>query len=124
MADSKIDNNLSFGERLKHLRMQKGMSQKDFAQSVDIHPVHYNRYEKGATTPAAETLSKLADGLGVSVDYLLEGEEQDAAVADLKDRELLELFKEIEKCSPEVKDHAKYTLKAYIKAEKIQTLAS
>jgi transcriptional regulator with XRE-family HTH domain len=113
----------AFGERLKSLRMSKGMSQKAFAENVGVHPVHYNRYENGVTVPAAETLSKLAEGLGVSVDYLLEGKNEDAAVANFEDKELLGMFAEIEKMPAPVKAHVKFALDSIIRSQKVQQIA-
>lgn len=124
----KIKNNNSneaFAKRLKELRMQKGLSQKEFAKTVDIHPVHYNRYEKGATFPTAETLTRLADGLGVSVDYLLDGEEIDAAIANFEDRDLLKLFERLEKLPDEDKEKIKDVIDAFLmKKELKKQLAS
>jgi len=122
--DSKKSENLSLAERLKALRMQKGLSQRKFSTMVDLNYTQYNRYEKGDRKPSTETIAKLADALDVSVDYLLDGEAKDAAIADMEDRELLQMFKEIEKFSPETKANIKATLNAYIKAEKLQQLAS
>lgn len=53
--------------------------------------------------PSTEILGKLADALGVTVDYLYEGETADAVTADFEDRDLLALFKEVEKFPPEKK---------------------
>lgn len=62
----------SFGERLRSLRQKKQMSQKDLAkrlgfsgQSIIAH------YESNNKQPSHQTLSKIADILQVSVDYLL-----------------------------------------------------
>jgi transcriptional regulator with XRE-family HTH domain len=93
----------AFGARLKQLRMQKGTSQRAFASATKINYVQYNRYENGETIPTAEILGRLADALGVSVDYLLEGDNKSAAVANLEDKDLLALFKEVEKFPPEKK---------------------
>jgi transcriptional regulator with XRE-family HTH domain len=106
------------------LRIQKGISQKEFAELVNLHPVQYNRYEKGETIPTTETLAKLADALGVSVDYLYDGTEEDAAVANLEDIELLKLFKEIENFNQEEKNHVKFILDSVVKNKKLKQLAS
>ena len=47
----------------------------------------------------------LADVLDVSVDYLLEGTTHDAARADFEDRELLKMFKEVERGTDEKKTY-------------------
>lgn len=93
----------AFGLRVKQLRMQTGKNQRAFAKATKINYVQYNRYENGETIPTAEILGKLAEALGTSVDYLLEGKEESAAVANLEDKDLLVLFKQVEKFPPEKK---------------------
>jgi transcriptional regulator with XRE-family HTH domain len=116
--------NIQFSERLKSLRKKAGYSQKEFAELVGLHQVQYGRYERGDSRPYSETLTKIADALGVSTDYLLEGQTEDAITANMQDKELLKLFTEIEKLDPEVKDKVKYMLDAIITKNKIQQLAS
>ena len=119
-----ITTKVTISERIRRLRIQKGVSQKEFADQIGLHPAQYNRYEKGENIPATEILGKLADALNVSFDYLYEGEKEDAITADFEDRELLEMFKEIEKLPTDKKEHIKYTLKSYIKAEKHEMVSA
>ena len=84
---------------------------------------HSLGYEKGETLPSTETLAKLADALNVSVDYLYDGEEQDAAVANFSDKELLKLFQEVENFSTEEKDHVKFLITAIVKNKKYQEIS-
>ncbi|MCC8422902.1 helix-turn-helix transcriptional regulator [Photorhabdus thracensis] len=62
-----------FGVRLKALRKQKGWPQKELAGKVEIRFQQLNKYESGLNIPPAEMMVKLADVLGVTVDYLLTG---------------------------------------------------
>jgi len=110
-------------QRLKQLRMQKGFSQKEFARVVKLAYAQYNRYERGDNIPNAETLTKLADALNISVDYLLEGEEKDAAFANFEDKDLLQLFSEIEKLKTEDKKYIKKVLGDLVKVKKFEELA-
>jgi len=106
--------NEQFAERLRQLRMQKGISQKDFAHQIDLNYPQYNRYEKGETLPSAETLTKLADALNVTVDYLLEGKSEDAATARFEDTDLLRLFERLEKLSPADKNSIKDVIDGFL----------
>jgi len=63
----------AFGSRLKGLRKQKNWSQKELAALVDVRFQQLNKYESGLNIPPAEMLVKLADALGVTVDFLLTG---------------------------------------------------
>lgn len=113
-----------FPERLRLLRIQKGLSQNDLAKLMDVHNNNISRYERGESKPSAESLRILADALDVSTDYLYDGIEEDAAVADFEDKELLQMFQEIEKFSADKKGHIKAVLDAFIKSEKLRQLAS
>lgn len=62
--------------KLKFFRKQKGVSQAAIADYLGIAPNSYSRYENGYRQPDLETLQKLADYFGVSVDELLGGEPQ------------------------------------------------
>lgn len=115
----KINDDLKgFAARLRALRMQKGLSQIDLAKLLRVHSNHISRYERGETKPSAGSLKALADGLGVSADYLIDGNEENAAVAKMADRDLLKMFEEVEKFSPEEKEHIKYVLENAIKNKK------
>ena len=104
-------NIVGFAERLKHLRQNKNLSQTELAETVGLRYAHIGRYERGLSQPSAQMLSRLADVLDVSADYLLNGNEEDAAVADLKDKELVAIFKEVDACSDEEKEFIKKVLK-------------
>lgn len=66
----------AFGARVKQLRKNRGWSQKQLAGQLDIRFQLLNKYEGGQHIPPAETLIKLADVLGTTVDYLLTGNPQ------------------------------------------------
>jgi len=127
-VEEEVTNNTSniqeFSERLRKLRIKSGYSQKEFAELVGLHQVQYGRYERGDSKPYSETLTKIADALEVSTDYLLEGDSEDAIIADMKDKELLKLFTEIEKLDPDVKEKVKFLLDAVITKNKVRELAS
>ena len=67
-----------FNERLKTLRIQRKMTQSELAKKIYISQPAYSKYEVGTASPNAETLSKIADALDVSVDYLLGSDSQPA----------------------------------------------
>lgn len=57
--------------RLKELRNEKGVLQKDVAQYLKISTTAYGYYEQGKRSPDPETIDKLSDYYHVSTDYLL-----------------------------------------------------
>lgn len=57
--------------RLRDLREDHDLSQKQIADILDIQQTVYSRYERGAQTIPLEHLIKLAKFYNVSTDYLL-----------------------------------------------------
>lgn len=58
-------------KRLKELRQDRDLLQKDIATFLNITTSAYGFYEQGKRVPDSDTLSKLADFFEVSVDYIL-----------------------------------------------------
>ncbi len=62
---------LMFKDRLKKLRKEKELTQKEIAKELDITQQQYAKWENGERNPNSETLEKLADYFKVTTDYLL-----------------------------------------------------
>lgn len=60
-----------FGVRLKELRKERRIYQREMGELLKITLRHYQRMEKGEINVPALTLCTLADYFGVSTDYLL-----------------------------------------------------
>ena len=60
-----------FGERLKQLRIAKGIKQIDMAKLLDVTDRHYQQMEYGKVNVPALTLIALAEYFNVSLDYLV-----------------------------------------------------
>lgn len=79
------------GLRIAALRRQRGLSQTQLAQKLNISPSAMGMYEQGRREPSGETLVALARELQVSTDFLLTGQaafpdEQDVLSRLLLDR--------------------------------------
>ncbi len=59
------------GQRLKELREEQRLTQKQVAQALNLHTVTYLHYEKGQREPPLSVLADMALFFDVSVDYLL-----------------------------------------------------
>ena len=106
-----------FGENLKRLRIEKGISQEDMAKKIKIHANHVSRYERGLSAPAIEVVEKMAKLLEVSIDELVSGSVNERMEKNINDRELLTIFQKVQKLEPQqlfaVKDFVyAYLLKA------------
>ena len=67
---------MKFSERLKDLRKQAGLTQVDVAEKLGISQPAYASWERGVKKPTQENLVKIAQILGVSVDYLVGNSEE------------------------------------------------
>lgn len=64
---------VNFGKNLRRLRESKGYSLRQLSIKSGVSYGQISRIEKGTRgTPKPETIEKLAKGLGVSYDYLME----------------------------------------------------
>lgn len=63
---------MTFGERLRELRKEKGITQQELSKVINISDRVIGYYEANARFPRdADILITLADYFGVSVDYLI-----------------------------------------------------
>ena len=60
----------TFGERVKELRKQRGLTQRQMAATFGVTERNYQRYE-ATDSPSNDTLVKLAKFFEVSTDYLI-----------------------------------------------------
>ena len=61
---------IKFNVRLKELRLNAGLTQKDLAKAIDVGRTTISEYESGKIVPKQEGLLKIANHFNVSVDYL------------------------------------------------------
>jgi transcriptional regulator with XRE-family HTH domain len=122
MKDCKMKKN-GFSKRIRELRRQHNLSQTELGKIVGLHYTHISRYERGLSIPASDTLKRLAEGLGVTTDYLIDGKTNEVAKAKLEDKYLLQMFKEVESLPEDDKMVVKKLLNAFLTNKKIQELA-
>ena len=61
----------SLNENIRRLRISRGMNQVEFASIVGVTKQCVSNWENDNVLPSIEMLTKIADALGVSTDYLL-----------------------------------------------------
>ena len=62
-----------YGERLRELRCEKGLTQKQLAEKLNISNNHLSSVENGREMPSLELLLNICELLNVTPDYLLLG---------------------------------------------------
>lgn len=63
--------NHEFGPRLRRLRQERGLLQRDVEEALSLRPGAGSQYERGLREPGFALLLTVADYFDVSVDYLL-----------------------------------------------------
>ncbi|MBE7097399.1 helix-turn-helix domain-containing protein [Bacillus cereus] len=61
----------TFGNIIRNLRKQKGITQKELAQSLQLSESTIGMYERSERQPDYNTLIRIADYFKVSTDFLL-----------------------------------------------------
>lgn len=71
----------NFGTRLSGLRKNKGLSQEQFADEVGVSRQAISRWETGTSVPELDKIECVSDYFGISLDYLVNGDQQEEAPA-------------------------------------------
>lgn len=83
-------------EIYRRLLDEKGLKNSDVSRGTGVSNMTLSDWKRGKTTPKTDTMQKIADFLGVSVDYIMTGKESQFTVemADM-DADLIMLEKRI-----------------------------
>ncbi len=110
---------MNLGEKIKQLRTEKGFSQSLLEKKSGVNSKLLSKYENGRIMPTADTLRKIAEGLETSTDYLIFDNVPKDGLSKLKDLELFEKFKEVERLDAENRDLIKNLIDAVIIKNKV-----
>ena len=61
------------GERIKQIRLNKGISQEKFALSIEMDRTYYASVENGKRNISIINIEKIAKGLEISLEELFKG---------------------------------------------------
>jgi transcriptional regulator with XRE-family HTH domain len=86
-----------FGDKLRALRLEKGLTQTELGNRVGLSRRMVVHYEKHATRPPADKVLALANALGLSVNYLIKSDGKTHAATDTKFARRLERAKRLPK---------------------------
>lgn len=62
---------ITFGKRLGEVRKDKKLSQDELAKKLDMQGAVIGRYERDEVKPSIEVAARIAQVLGISLDYLV-----------------------------------------------------
>lgn len=71
---------MKINERLKQLRVDNNLLQKEIAKILNVPKNTYGAWERGNNEPSVDIIIKLADFYQISTDYLLNREEEDGRI--------------------------------------------
>jgi len=97
------------------LRKEKNWSQTDLANKSGVSREMISKYERELATPSIDAAKKIADVLGVSLDYLV-GEGQNVTF----DKKTLKRLQEIHNMKPDFKSHLFSVIDSVIRDYKTQ----
>ena len=63
---------MTIGEKIKHFRNMRGISQEMLGQLSGINPATIKKYEHGIRNPKPDQLLKIANGLGISINIFMD----------------------------------------------------
>lgn len=90
----------NFAQRLRELRTARNLTQTRLAELLSVSPRVYSRWETGDVTPHFDTIVRLADTLGVSLDEIA-GRKEVSSESTIKNPELNRLYKKVDQLSDE-----------------------
>lgn len=108
-------------KNLRKLRLSKGISQQQLADVIETTQQSINKYENHSTEPDIDTLIKLADYFGTTVDFLIghptSSDTAGSPVEPLLTKEEITLIENYRNISKEERESIHLVLKNYLKGK-------
>ena len=109
---------MSIGKKIRELRLEHNLLQRELAKEIHIAPNTLSQFETGQANPSYEVLSLIADFFQCSTDYLL-GREDDfgnvvvqtekPAPLPQDEQELLNIYQALSPAHrPQILEYARY----------------
>lgn len=81
------------GQRIRSLRKRRGMTQEEMADNCGLHWTYIGGLERGERNPTLTTMQKIAGGLGISVQDLLDVPRESTIERDTREGRLLKMLR-------------------------------
>lgn len=105
---------MTLGQKITQIRKEKKLSQVDVATAVGVSRDAISKYERDDIIPSVENAKKIAQTLGVSLDYLV-SEDNNVEVVDT---EMLNRMREIQRLANDDKKTVTKIIDAFIRDTK------
>jgi transcriptional regulator with XRE-family HTH domain len=125
MSDQQVSDHMQdqslradFGARLKALRKQHNILQKELAAKLGVQRAQLNKYESGLHAPPLEKIARIAAIFGVTVDYLVTGNQPDLGA--VSNPRLVERLKAMTSFPPDDQDAVLRLIDAMIYKHRVE----
>ncbi|MFH2091164.1 MAG: helix-turn-helix transcriptional regulator [Pseudomonadota bacterium] len=81
---------MKFHDKLVKLRKERKWSQTALSEQAGVNITYLSRLENGKSQPSGDMLWKIAKALGVSMDYFMDEDAEEATPVTIKDKNLVE----------------------------------
>ncbi len=112
------------GLRIRQLREERGLSQREFAELIGVVVMQINRYERGLNVPSVETVVKMAQALHISADQLLMGRGGPPEAPQIRNPMLYERFRKVDRLPKQEQELAINLLDGVLARHELARLAS
>ena len=106
---------IAVGERIRHKRMQLGLSQDELAVRINRATKYCSDIERGMCGMSIETMLAIAKALDMNLDYMMFGEISETE-REWQQKDALTLIRIIEKAPASQRNYAIRLLKLFIAA--------
>ncbi|WP_312993143.1 helix-turn-helix domain-containing protein [Chryseobacterium flavum] len=110
---------MAFSDRLAFARKQKKIKQSDLGKTIRTSGDIIGKYERGENVPSIDVATKIADALGVTLDYLVKDGQYEQI-----DNDTLKKLKAIQELDSDTKAHIFATIDAFIKASILKNITA
>lgn len=86
---------MTITERIFVALAQKKLSQKEFAERIEVNEKTVSAWKKNNSLPPSDKISKISDCLDMTVDYLLTGKENQTAILTTDEQALLDNYRQL-----------------------------
>jgi transcriptional regulator with XRE-family HTH domain len=93
----------NIGKTIKKIREEKGLTQQQVAELVNMHRSNYSKVESGERDLSLEAINKVAKYFGMTVDQLINFDGHLPDEVTVADKTLMEQVKLIQELDPEEK---------------------
>lgn len=115
---------MALGERIASLRKERGWTQAQLAERLEMSPSHLSRWEQNHWKPRQKSIEQLAEVFEVDVEELVVDDEDVPAKLAEDDPELANLVARIPELNSQQKDALRLVLQSMLTCKQLEHLVA